>query len=92
MSAGDRGITGIYETEFRRNDEAFPPADGRIFGAVAQRDERLRAEHDALELLIGAAHEGAIYLLHSVSQTNAEVLGEVIDGIRDEGFEFEKLK
>ena len=46
----------------------------------------------AKEKLIGAAHEGAIYLLHSVSQTNAEVLGEVIDGIRDEGFEFEKLK
>lgn len=44
------------------------------------------------EKLIGAAHEGAVYLLHSVSQTNAEVLGEVIDGIRDEGFEFEKLK
>lgn len=46
----------------------------------------------AKEKLIGAAHEGAVYLLHSVSQTNAEVLGEVIDGIRDEGFEFEKLK
>ena len=46
----------------------------------------------AKEKLIGAAHEGAVYLLHSVSLTNAEVLGEVIDGIRDEGFEFEKLK
>lgn len=46
----------------------------------------------AKEKLIGAAHEGAVYLLHSVSQTNAEVLSEVIDGIRDEGFEFEKLK
>ena len=46
----------------------------------------------AKEKLIGAAHEGAVYLLHSVSQTNAEGLGEVIDGIRDEGFEFEKLK
>lgn len=50
------------------------------------------APAQAKEKLIGAAHEGAIYLLHSVSQTNAEVLGEVIDGIRDEGFEFEKLK
>lgn len=42
----------------------------------------------ATEKLISAAHPGAIYLLHSVSQTNAEILGEVIDGIRDEGFEF----
>lgn len=43
---------------------------------------------EAKEKLIGAAHEGAIYLLHSVSSTNAEVLGDVIDGIRDKGFEF----
>lgn len=42
----------------------------------------------AKEKLISAAHPGAIYLLHSVSQTNAEILGDVIDGIRDEGFEF----
>jgi peptidoglycan-N-acetylmuramic acid deacetylase len=39
--------------------------------------------------LIDAAHEGAIYLLHSVSQTNAQILGDVIDGIRANGFEFE---
>ena len=42
----------------------------------------------AKEKLIGAAHEGAIYLLHSVSSTNAEILGDVIDGIRAKGFEF----
>lgn len=38
--------------------------------------------------LVNAAHEGAIYLLHSVSKTNAEILGNVIDGIRANGFEF----
>ncbi|MBQ9869283.1 MAG: polysaccharide deacetylase family protein [Ruminococcus sp.] len=38
--------------------------------------------------LVNAAHEGAIYLLHSVSKTNAEILGSVIDGIRAKGFEF----
>ena len=43
---------------------------------------------EAKEKLIGAAHDGAIYLLHSVSETNAEVLGDVIDGIRGKGFEF----
>lgn len=46
----------------------------------------------AKEKLIGGAHEGAIYLLHSVSKTNAEVLGDVIDGIRENGFEFYKLR
>ena len=63
--------------------------------SFAYADWDVNAQPDpaqAKEKLIGAAHEGAIYLLHSVSQTNAEVLREVIDGIRDEGFEFEKLK
>ncbi len=45
-------------------------------------------KEQAQEKLIAAAHPGAIYLLHSVSQTNAEILGDVIDGIRAEGFEF----
>lgn len=63
--------------------------------SFAYADWDVNAQPDpaqAKEKLIGAAHEGAVYLLHSVSQTNAEVLGEVIDGIRDDGFEFEKLK
>lgn len=63
--------------------------------SFAYADWDVNAQPDpaqAKEKLIGAAHEGAVYLLHSVSQTNAEVLGEVIDGIRDGGFEFEKLK
>lgn len=38
--------------------------------------------------LVNAAHEGAIYLLHSVSQTNADILGEFIDEVRANGFEF----
>ena len=42
----------------------------------------------ALEKLTGAAHPGAIYLLHSVSSTNAQVLGDMIDGIRANGFDF----
>lgn len=33
-----------------------------------------------------AAHGGAIYLLHSVSSTNAAILGRVIDELRAKGF------
>lgn len=42
----------------------------------------------ALQKLIDAAHPGAVYLLHSVSSTNAQILGEMIDGIRAKGLEF----
>jgi peptidoglycan-N-acetylmuramic acid deacetylase len=43
---------------------------------------------EALEKLTNAAHPGAIYLLHSVSSTNAEILGDFIDNVRKDGFEF----
>lgn len=45
-------------------------------------------ETQALEKIVGGAHEGAIYLLHSVSETNTNVLGDAIDAIREKGFEF----
>ena len=40
----------------------------------------------SLHKLTDAAHGGAIYLLHSVSRTNAEVLGQLIDNLRAKGF------
>ena len=45
-------------------------------------------KQQSLEKIVNAAHPGAIYLLHSVSETNAEILGDVIDGIRAKGYEF----
>lgn len=42
----------------------------------------------ALERVSSAAHSGAIYLLHSVSSTNCEILPQAIDNIRAAGFEF----
>lgn len=38
--------------------------------------------------LMKAAHSGCIYLLHTVSTTNAALLGDLIDGLRAEGYEF----
>ncbi len=45
------------------------------------------APNEAIMKLTGAAHEGAIYLLHSVSETNAEILGKFIDELRDKGYD-----
>ncbi|MBQ4100352.1 MAG: hypothetical protein IJC83_02260, partial [Oscillospiraceae bacterium] len=45
----------------------------------------------ALEKITSNIHAGAIYLLHAVSETNAAVLGEAIDKIREEGFEFSRF-
>lgn len=43
---------------------------------------------EALERVSSAAHKGAVYLLHSVSATNCEILPDVIDNIRAAGYEF----
>ncbi|MBE6875406.1 MAG: polysaccharide deacetylase [Ruminococcus sp.] len=40
----------------------------------------------SLEKLTASAHGGEILLLHSVSSTNAEILGELIDRLRDRGY------
>jgi peptidoglycan-N-acetylmuramic acid deacetylase len=39
----------------------------------------------ALEKVVSAGHSGGIFLLHAVSKTNAEILGDVIDEFRQQG-------
>ena len=40
----------------------------------------------ALTLMKQGLHNGAVYLLHAESQTNADMLGDLIDWIRDQGY------
>lgn len=57
--------------------------------AYADWDVNNQPERNAaLERVTGAAHDGAFYLLHSVSETNCEILPSVIDTLRSEGYEF----
>ena len=62
-----------------------------VFWSFAYRDwlvdeQPLTAE--ALTKALSLSHPGAIYLLHAVSQTNAEILDEYIDNMRTKGYEF----
>lgn len=40
----------------------------------------------AFQKITGKSHNGAVYLLHAVSETNAAILGRIIDYWRDNGF------
>ena len=40
----------------------------------------------ALQRVTESAHNGAIYLLHAISETNAAILGDAIDYFRDNGY------
>lgn len=46
---------------------------------------------EALKKLTGALHNGAVYLLHSVSKTNAEILAMFIDEAEKQGYVFDRL-
>jgi len=46
----------------------------------------------ALEKVTNASHSGCVYLLHSVSKTNSEILGDFIDNATEKGFTFKCLE
>ncbi len=60
-----------------------------LFWSYAYVDWQTDSQPDpasALSKLVKSAHGGEILLLHSVSATNAEILGEAIDAFRSAGF------
>ena len=62
-----------------------------LFWSFAYCDWDVNKQPDrkaALERTSGAVHCGAVYLLHSVSETNCSILPELIDRLRNEGYEF----
>ncbi|MBE6903799.1 MAG: polysaccharide deacetylase [Ruminococcaceae bacterium] len=66
-----------------------------IFWSFAYKDWETDNQPDpvyAKNKIINAAHDGCIYLLHAVSKTNADILGDVIDGLRNKGFEIADLR
>lgn len=46
-------------------------------------------EVEALQKVTDRLHNGAIYLLHAVSKTNADILSDFIDNARNLGYVFE---
>ena len=60
-----------------------------VFWSFAYVDWKTDAQPSAaegLDKLTKSAHGGEILLLHSVSATNAEILGDVIDSFRAQGY------
>lgn len=65
-----------------------------VFWSFAYRDWEVDNQpnpQEAIETIVSKAHPGAIILLHSVSATNAQVLGTVIDQLREQGYEFARF-
>lgn len=64
------------------------------FWSVAYSDwdvNKSKGKDYAVKTVMDRLHPGAVILLHSVSQDNAEALGEIIDSARAQGYEFRSL-
>ncbi len=62
-----------------------------VFWSFAYRDWDVANQMNetvALDQLTSHLHPGAIYLLHAVSKTNTNILGDFIDKARAKGYEF----
>jgi len=62
-----------------------------VFWSFAYRDFEVNNQPDptaALKMCVDELHPGAIYLLHAVSSTNTQILGDWIDAVRAQGYEF----
>lgn len=46
---------------------------------------------EALDKIYSRVHDGAVLLLHSTSRTNAEILSQVIDKLKSDGYSFKSL-
>lgn len=66
-----------------------------VFWSYAYKDWDPKNQPDqtaSLERALKYAHGGAVYLLHAVSETNTNMLGDFIDGVREKGYEFKTLQ
>lgn len=65
-----------------------------VFWSVAYNDwnvNEIKGKDYAVKTVLERLHDGAVILLHSVSEDNAKALGEIIDSARSQGYEFKAL-
>ena len=63
-----------------------------VFWSFAYQDWNTDAQpskENAYQTVSSCAHNGCIYLLHSVSSSNVAILGDIIDDLRNRGYTLE---
>lgn len=66
-----------------------------VFWSFAYKDWNPDNQYDeetAFNKVTDSLHGGEIFLLHAVSKTNAAILGDVIDYVRNQGYTFERYE
>ncbi len=61
------------------------------FAYVDWNEDSQPSTQDAINKIKSNFHNGEVMLLHSTSKTNSEIMGQIIDEARSEGYEFKSL-
>lgn len=83
---------GVYSRENLEQAKALGYTT--VFWSLAYADwnnDQQPTKEQAFEKLLGRTHNGAVILLHSTSQTNAEILDELLTKWEQEGYHFAPL-
>ena len=62
------------------------------FAYVDWNDDKQPSKEEAMKKIISNLHNGEIMLLHATSKTNSEIMGEMVDKIKEEGYEIKSLE
>ena len=62
------------------------------FAYVDWNDDKQPSKDEAMKKIINNLHNGEIMLLHATSKTNSEIMGEMVDKIKEEGYEIKSLE
>lgn len=81
---------------FSNRTLALSRAEGyvSVFWSIAYKDWDVNGQRGAdyaYRQVMSQLHPGAVILLHSISRDNTEALGRIIDGARQQGYEFKSL-
>ena len=79
----ERQIAAVYALGYKSVFWSFAYVDYEV--------NKQPSQTTALNTMTGRLHNGAIYLLHAISKSNALVLGTFIDRARAEGYQFPLL-
>ena len=76
-----------YEMKYMR------PPKGEFSERTLSLTENLGFKREeALNKIISNLHNGEVMLLHATSKTNGEIMGDIVDNIRKEGYEIKSLE
>lgn len=61
------------------------------FAYVDWNEDSQPEKQEAMNKVVSNLHNGEVMLLHATSKTNSEIMGELVDKVKSEGYEFKSL-